>query len=1046
MVQLTSFKFIFVVMNFKQYIYIIPLLLSTVLSSCVQDLLPVSENTFEQGNVMEEEHDISLMVDAPSSRTRAVDFTETASIRINQVWLGIFNVSNGKLEKSFTKTLDYRTIQSNEEQTGLLRVNVGKTDDSADINNKYIMVCLANIKGVTDSNGNDIEEELENLWGRNDSETSDWEAFNSIAVDCASAYSDLHNTTTPVLAGFLYKRQPNVYLETTHIKIDQFAESQKPNSREIMMSPSYRVDQVKFGLDNENNFDIYGVDTNGNKNYILKLRRLVANINVNINLTPLAQKNLTLTDVSYKRYNMPKGVYIIERRTTDCTDIQENGTYIPGKFAPVDNPGLSPNWADLNPSDNYYNDTDWQFGNITGFSFQHFANKHWARFDEALWDEESLQNLNVQKKRERRERYAQDSNGENLYYYHALVAANKEREDFNNYASYFVVKMHLIDKNTSRALEAEYTIHEGYCSDELGNPVNWEPFRAKGPNETDEVYYQEKARYEQNIEGVKSDFVVARNINYTYNIYINGVDDIYYNVESSQDYSDHNNGQGGKVWKIYYASDHTDIDGNSYDNDEEDDRLEVGNCSYDNNSGSFKGEVPYTGGYYKNAIYINNENPDIAFRLYGYTFEKDEEGNEKEGSINGYNYNFPQESFQYLKSLWPPSAGSYSHYFLNYEELQEHGNEIPEQLLKGLTIYKADQNKDIEKGMNIVEFVKYVHDKTGLVQEYFDIEIKESDIGKKDARVKNNYVRAIYIADRKGQPDNVDGCTRLVNIFAAAQYPELDDSQKDPIKLTVPNMNQLNLEGEYYYIIDQYLPEIRIPLLKLGIPREDYSYKLTIDGEDYSDLNEFDEGSEEYVYKIPMYRFINSNITRCNIRLQVLPVEDKKDAYVESSSVNIGYLTLRNHNIWKKGDKEDWDGVLSEVPTVKGLFTYKGKYLTFKNENADSNGIAKSGDNIKFNTNTAYIIFRVYRPCIITINGPHNDSTAEKRYGINMTLTGNVSGSYNNETQYFNNSNTLNFEIDKAKFGNNEYIEVELWRASATGTDVTSVLITPSTR
>ena len=865
------------------------------------------DNTSYLGN---DEYQIDLEVDDAHKRTRVVDFSPNSSIRLNQIWLGAFEYESGTLVSSQTKTMDYRTILTGEIQRGLVRIFLNKP---AQESTGYVVVCLANYLGVTDENGIELEQRL--------SEVKTWEDFNSIAVDVKTAYSNMHNGIVPVLAGFVY----NDDNDDTHIKIDQFKQGDNATrAGGVLLSPSHRINSV-----------IIKTDDNGNFNFtssLLKLRRLVANINVKIQVN---NSDLLLTDVTYKRFNMPKGVYIIERRTTDCK-VDADGSYTTGKFAPSDRPDQSPNWADIDPRNRYESDSEWQYGNTNGFSFQHFANKHWARKD-----------LTEQTDREKCYKYGVDENNNNLYYYDALVDDNKQ-EDFNNYASYFVIKMHLIDKSSGKALEAEYTIHEGYTSDELGAGID--------VSTTDD----------EKIKTRLKDFVVARNIDYTYTIHIEGVSNIYHNVNignGSGEDMEHHNGQGGKVCQFYYVNDYYDVDGNRPSGDS---RLVTpgDKCSYNDINGSYVNTVPYTGGTFKNAIKITRRNPDLSFRLYGYT--------NKNSRIDGYNYNFPQESFSYLNKLWPPSAGLTSHYFLNYNELISNGEEIPEELLNGLKI--IDPQNDQKGEMNVVDFITYMKDqetKTEIdLPRYFDVKVYPSNIDEKDSPYKNDYVRAIYLTDRTGEPDEVDGCTRVVNIFAAAQYPKLNEIVQK-VKLEVPG--NINLDFKYNYnILEPSIKNLNVPVLRTVVDnQEQYEYELRIaeTGKSWEEATIFsnygvrDAMGNNWVYNIPMNKF---PWKEGDVYLKV--ISKVPDKFEDSDPKKIGKITLNNHDAWYNTEPE-WKSLIDNYSTANSGDN-TGTYLRFHSTDP-AKTFTRGSDNNIYHIVTAggacTFEFNVYKACKISV-------------------------------------------------------------------------------
>ncbi|MCH5229330.1 MAG: hypothetical protein J1F12_04965 [Muribaculaceae bacterium] len=732
---------------FKIYITLISVFL---LSSCADDLLKYgNEGTGNGSGNSESEYAFALKIDDCALRTRDVNFQEGASLRLNKVWLGVFDIETGTCVSNNTFSMDYVPITSGQYRTGVVRVDL-KDPAAAYENDEFIMVCVANYNNVlvgnleAEMNGDPNDEDFRTLEYQLDHVTN-WKQFNGLSIDAATAYEAPHNTDTPVLAGFLNDNDyygdisGTTVTDQPHVKIDQFKEGNGVN-----LSPLNLVNSLKFKFKRESHTDennvtkqvgVYYNEGSGksiNESMAIFMRRLVANINVNITLD---NPNLQLSDVSYRRINIPNSVYIIERKTTDCEVNANTGAVTKkGNFPTVKE--NSPNYADKNPTTGYSSDPEdgWiKTANPYHFSFQHFANKHWAAFPQDYISEKG----NI--KDDQGEIGREDLNSNKAFT--ALVGRKGTTEAFNNYASYFIIKMHLIDKSTGRALEAEYTIHEGNTSDELGVSTG---YNSDGTP-----------------KGNPWDFVTARNINYTYNVVVRGVNSIYHNVEKDGHFS----GQGGRVWKIVYANDPRDNKGNPIENDEH-------KCYYDGDTGSFINAIDYTGGTFAKAIQINCKNPDIAFRLYGYNTDPTDESARH---IEGYNYNFTEDSFAYLNTIWPPSVTGFSHYFKDYQSLvdEENDEKIPQCLRAGLKIIEEGTSEE----MDIIRFVERINDLkreaagNDLIKN-FSIKVNQTDIsGNFPESEVNNYVRAIFIADRNGVYDE-DGCSRLVTIFAAAQYPQ----------------------------------------------------------------------------------------------------------------------------------------------------------------------------------------------------------------------------------------------------------------------------------
>lgn len=830
----------------KHYIYsaILTIISAFLLWGCSDELLVPGNSNSPETNLNYYDgqgYELSVLVNDGSTRTRDVNFESGASLRINSLWVGVFDLKTGicvaKTDKN-NMDMDFAPITSGIKKTSFVRAlidepykeynesrNLSKGEDGykdPEIDEErnprdYIMVCVANFKDIYIYDTRSLTLLEDKLAG-----IEKWEEFDAIGVETASAYQYPHNSDAPILAGFLNdKDYESKNPSDTHIKIDQFTEK-KDGGDFVTLSPATMINDLKIrykageegkpgyyydvNSDKENEIgDIINVDKT------IFLRRLVANINVNIHIE---NDKLTLTDVSYRRVNMPKAVYIIERKTTECD--AEEGTYIDrdgeekkrtvakdSKGFPK-SPDLSPNYADQDPQNLYYSDSDWIMSqNNDYFSFQQFANKHWAYY--------TPENQKSREKFVEGSKPGTDANGFPIYKFAAL-SDESVVNDFNNYASYFIIKMHLIDHDTGRALEAEYMIHHGNTSDELGNEASYIKIIGKSAVPGGEL----------------NDYSVARNVNYNYNVYIEGVNNIYHNVTVD---GEHHNSQGGKIWRLIYVNDPKDpktgepiepVAGKP-DEDEENSYIK---CHYDSETGDFINPVPSTGGTYEKGLIIRGGTgkvPDISFRLYGYNTESKH--------IEGYNYNFPQQSFTWLNQLWPPSAAQYSHYFKDYESLISNTGRdaIPKCLLDGLVIIDEDG-----KEFNIIGFVQSLHDVVLEKDKYYKIQILPTELNDLYPiifdREKNQYVRAIFIADRNGEPDPIDGCTTLVNIYAAAQYPNYVHPDYQMLYVAEEEPTMWRDYNQIYENMIPYLP--------------DYAYDINNTLKDENNNNKYDQGNE----------------------------------------------------------------------------------------------------------------------------------------------------------------------------------------------------------
>lgn len=228
------------------------------------------------------------------------------------------------------------------------------------------------------------------------------------------------------------------------------------------------------------------------------LKRLSTQVNVFITTGPQAE----VTNVSYRRCNIPKAIYVAEH-PTHTGNISNWGDFSVGTSNFADTKMTVAN-GQVTSAEAYYSDPDdqWVRANSDNtFSFAHYENRHWGR--------------NRPKTHDERERFS-----------------DKDRKivtglgsEYNNYASYMVIRMNILDRQYNRSAQVEYIIHEGFINDEFGNLNNSD---SKG-----------------------NDYCAFRNQIYNYNITVNGIDYISYNVTNT---TQHHDGASGVICEAEISS------------------------------------------------------------------------------------------------------------------------------------------------------------------------------------------------------------------------------------------------------------------------------------------------------------------------------------------------------------------------------------------------------------------------------------------------------------------------------------------------------------
>lgn len=220
----------------------------------------------------------------------------------------------------------------------------------------------------------------------------------------------------------------------------------------------------------------------------IRLRRLLSQVNVTVE----GGTGITVSNLSYRKFNMPTEVYLQERKMTGM-----NGSFNEWIL-------VTPNRADALVTTNDYGDIEatpfyesdknsTEVVNGKSFQFHQYENKHWGISDY----------------KNTRETTRQDSPDNPVF----VALCDKEGMIYNNYASYFELKMDVEDENKNQRGTVTYRIHEGYCNDENGIASS------------------------QN----GSDFSCFRNTIYYYTIKVNGLNSIDVTVDTHN----HNSGVVG---------------------------------------------------------------------------------------------------------------------------------------------------------------------------------------------------------------------------------------------------------------------------------------------------------------------------------------------------------------------------------------------------------------------------------------------------------------------------------------------------------------------
>ena len=700
----------------RNYLLYILVLLGILAVSCKDDAIECASGFSESDGRL-----LSIAVDIPETRTRAVDLTPGAALYLNNIWVGVYEKYTGKRVGDATKELGRMLTSSDNTLIDLVGINF-YAQTAANTNDRYCVVGVANYDGikVIDPVG-DTAADLKSMLDNADT----WSKFKDIAIDTRN--SEFENQV-PLLIGYLGKETVMPQKgKSSYTKVDQFKDGDGinlygyENEDDVFVEPRITNGRLS-GINTK--YD----DSNGVHNYILKLRRMRSKINVIINEEPVP--GITVTNIQYKMCNVPGSAFLAQRRTNTFSDMLFDRNY-------------SANSADVKYGNNIdgYFDTEFETPDInTNFSFEHFENKHWAKNSQGLT--------------EYHDREKHDENG-------VFSALAVDAEDWNNMASYFVLKMNIRDDNIGRNAEIEYMIHEGFCNDADGIALT-----------NDTGYGVDDVSNELRL----SDFSCVRNTDYYYKIKINSINDIEVQVTDS-DF--HTNDQKGKVWDIEYFSDNMIVSSEG---------IEI--------------EVPVSLKGDDDDRFVNSE--DIAFRFVGSYFNTEKM---KEIPVD-ICYNFSRGDLDGFAGIWDVPTNESTEYIVAktsqdgepisaYESLLAfceggsdnalHFNRIINDIkvkysgaYRNIIDYLEVVTKDNETDPNINGF-KF----EGL--KYYEVFDRNND----DLR---NHIRGLYIFDTQKafsdgtrvRQDN-DGCTFLYQIKGIEQVP---------VYLTAEEYEMISVSGD----------------------------------------------------------------------------------------------------------------------------------------------------------------------------------------------------------------------------------------------------------
>ena len=427
---------------------------------------------------------LELGISSPESsvRTRADESGPMQDSTINSIWIGVFDIETGDI---VGQTASNRAQGKTEEHP----FRTAKVDILYyDAHPQVRIFGVANYIGVNARRTSDssCNTPLDTLLSKVENITD----FLDISVEAKEP-----GNSAPLMMGVytnnkdasgLYAvdvNSPNLYIFKQESSTDIELNKLNPDNPE-----DGKYDRIKYA-------DI-------RKNGQIRLRRLVSQINVTVVPGQNPNKTVELSNMSYRRVNLPKEVYLQERQTKEFESSWNAADW--GK--------QTPNKADVlvdydtgNSALGYESDTDFKAFN-NSFTFYQYENKHWGTADN-------------QSERERvwKETFAGNP------VFTALCGEEENGKIYNNYASYFEINVDVAVTENGKTQNANvtYRIHEGFCNKIDGTQYDNRP----KPGETG---YDDYARQ------IAPDFTCVRNTIYNYTITINGLTSITVDAEGEQ--------------------------------------------------------------------------------------------------------------------------------------------------------------------------------------------------------------------------------------------------------------------------------------------------------------------------------------------------------------------------------------------------------------------------------------------------------------------------------------------------------------------------------
>lgn len=471
------------------------------LTSCRDEGL-ISENIwgYELG---EDEFVISVPVKLANAeqRTRGHFAVSTEEVSINSIWVGVFDSSGNMVGSVKTDNLEINPSKpSHTESAGSVKIKCNGFNDVG--TNTYQIAAIANYDDVygflnPQEEAQPISKLIDNV--------RSWADYISIIADV----STIEGKQSEIFMSGLYSEG---HVNST---VDSYGKVYGNNDNNIGLTFSPDIQY-------ENYYKHFELNDRG----FVHLRPLVSHARVNLTFGP----GLSVSNVQWRLGNIPKYTFVQERKTVENMGELSSEEYYKRTPAASDLFGNGYAQTDFGNNSEFnplQNDEDKSYHQVSArcnnnphpeedekiddntyrFGFWHYDNKHWG-----------LESCDKYGTRE-------IVNEGKIY----SSLCSEDNNGLNNNASYFIIKAHIKD-GSGREGDCEFLIHEGYAC-----KPNGDSSKSSSPNNPEDEALKTASR----------DFSMFRNTDYTYNVKINGMEDIIVKVTKDDN---SNPGATGTVW------------------------------------------------------------------------------------------------------------------------------------------------------------------------------------------------------------------------------------------------------------------------------------------------------------------------------------------------------------------------------------------------------------------------------------------------------------------------------------------------------------------